>query len=152
MFIILIMVVKLCFEFKTLWLSLWGSALGNFHFCTKQQTANRTSANWAYNGLFDSQLPNSIKILVWINCVKVLNVGRQIAFSTKPLETFHIWLHLCQNKGRLVTKEMGLFCRRNCMYEAPRSLLNAFNQVRQPCSTFYASFDSTPAFMRHQRN
>ena len=40
---------------------------------------------------------------------------------------------------------MGPFVGR--MYGVP--LLNAFNQVRPPCSTFYASIDSGHAFMRH---
>ena len=40
---------------------------------------------------------------------------------------------------------MGPFVGR--MYGVP--LLNAFNQVRLPCSTFYASIDSGHAFMRH---
>ena len=146
MFIILIILSEICFEFKTLGLSLWESALCNFHFCTKQQTANRTSANWAYSGLFDSQLPNSIKILFWINCLKVSYFGRQIAFNAKFFGHFSYGCICVKTKGDLWQKK---FCKRNCIYEAPRSLLNAFNQVRQPCSTFYTSFDSNPAFMRY---
>ena len=53
------------------------------------------------------------------------------AFVSKQKET--------NNKGN------GPICRKDVW----SPLLNAFNQVRLPCSTFYASIDSGHAFMRH---
>ena len=53
------------------------------------------------------------------------------AFVSKQKET--------NNKGN------GPICRKDVW----SPLLNAFNQVRPPCSTFYASIDSGHAFMRH---
>ena len=67
-------------------------------------------------------------------------------YITKHFKGYFIPLHLCQNKKRLITKEMGPFVGR--MY-GWSPLLNAFNQVRLLCSTFYASIDSGHAFMKH---
>ena len=54
-----------------------------------------------------------------------------VAFVSKQKET--------NNRGN------GPICRKDVW----SPLLNAFNQVRRPCSTFYASIDSGHAFMKH---
>lgn len=54
-----------------------------------------------------------------------------VAFVSKQKET--------NNKGN------GPICRKDVW----SPLLNAFNQVRRPCSTFYASIDSGHALMKH---
>ena len=80
-----------------------------------------------------SEKVNCIDFVLWI-------------YNTKRCKGCFIPLHLCQNKKRLITKEMGPFVGR--MY-GWSPLLNAFNQVRLLCSTFYASIDSGHAFMKH---
>ena len=79
-----------------------------------------------------SEKVNCIDFVLWI-------------YDSKRCKGCFIPLHLCQNKKRLITKEMGPICRKDVW----SPLLNAFNQVRRPCSTFYASIDSGHAFMKH---
>ena len=58
---------------------------------------------------------------------------------------FHTAAFVSKQQKETNNKGNGPICRKDVW----SPLLNAFNQVRLSCSTFYASIDSGHAFMKH---